>query len=256
MMRGRVGFLAVAAALAALECAHTRQQRPCPTPRPFAKRAAVGAPAEAATRPAIEAAGGRYHVCGDGLRYVVTRPGERELTDEDISVVFNQRLLRGLSTVSMRESGYGPASCPDPGSDRQRGLVARVPENAVTPAQILEDLDRLGALAQAQDATLRALVLVLSAPGPRCAKDDPACTPVPYSAACAEQTDYDPSEDRRVVQGGSGSCNYDGECAPGGCGNECTATSEIDVVGLCDGRGSLAKAWCGCVKGGCAWFVQ
>jgi hypothetical protein len=102
---------------------------------------------------------------------------------------------------------------------------------------------------------------MLAETGPRCAADDPACGPMPYSGGCVEQTDYNPRTKRKLVYGASGrgattpgECTYDGECSKGACG-KCMPTSRGISFGACAGRLDLEHAYCGCVNTACVWFT-
>lgn len=102
-------------------------------------------------------------------------------------------------------------------------------------------------------------------PGQRCAADDPACGPEPFSATCLEQTDYERDTKRiplapQPSQAGD-ECSHDGECADSGCGYHCgSLRSREDQVFTCEHRPDVEKrleaAYCGCIHGYCQWFEQ
>ena len=239
-----------AVALLTVECAHA-PPRPCPQPRPFAARSPTRAPEDDATRAEIEAAGGHYEPCG--RHYILSRAG-RPMTDDERRAL-NLSLFGALHDVAVETSGIGGISC-SPVGPREVGLVTTVRENSLAPAAIWHTLVDLAARAHADDAALAAEIEIVSAPGPRCGADDPACGPQPYWDACPERPDPHPRATRHVVQGGSGACARDGECIIGGCGNQCVSTNEIPRVGTCELRGNLGHALCGCVAGRCAWFRE
>ena len=74
----------------------------------------------------------------------------------------------------------------------RRGAVLSIRRGAASPAALADRLVRLAAQAGGEPSA-RLQVEILSAPGPRCARGDPACEPIPYEAACVEKTRYDQS---------------------------------------------------------------
>jgi hypothetical protein len=98
-------------------------------------------------------------------------------------------------------------------------------------------------------------VTLHGAAGPRCEANDPHCRPDPYEAAA-----YDPQARRGLIEGethgGEPECEWDGECAKSGCGNQCAVWTQAHLPGTCEERPALREALCGCVESHCAWFVQ
>lgn len=111
------------------------------------------------------------------------------------------------------------------------------------------------------DATVRICISLTGLLGPRCAPDDPACGPTPYSGTL-ESAGYACERDRTTFawtleEGLSrGACTHDGECVEAGCGNHCVAWPEAGFGATCEGYLDLesAPALCGCVAGTCTWF--
>lgn len=198
---------------------------------------------------AIQASGVRYEVCNPAHEYTVTREGKRELTEPELLELRN--ILLALGSTS---AGTGGVRC-RPANPRP-GAVMWVDEKTVTPVEISEHLVAFASRAGG-DPSVRVQVTILSAPGPRCAADDPACGPVPYQAMCVEQTDYDPKGARTIVQGegATGQCKHDGECVVSGCGNECAPAAAVGREGTCEDRSDWDDVYCGCVKTTCSWFT-
>ena len=241
---------AVVLAAAALGAACSRVNRPCPQPRPFASRPPTRAPSDAPTTAAVQATGARYQVCG-GSHYLIDRPGIRPLTERE-RLDLRMALYRGVPGA--QSAGVGGCRCPP--ATPALGVTLQIRENTATPVMIAERVAALTASAGGDPAAC-VDVTILSAPGARCAADDPACGPIPYEAACVEQTDYDPKGQRVIMRArpGRGPCAYDGECRVGGCGNECVPTSMVDHAGTCEGRAGWDNVYCGCVETKCVWFT-
>jgi hypothetical protein len=154
----------------------------------------------------------------------------------------------------MESAGIGGLGCLSPSARRALGITLEVREARTTPAQIAQHLVALAP----EGAIARVQVTIISAPGPRCAPDDPACEPLPYDAACVEKTDYDPKGKRTLVRVGGGTnlpCAHDGECMISGCGNECVPTSDIPRSGTCQDYSTWQNVYCGCLQNTCAWFT-
>jgi hypothetical protein len=249
MTRGRP--LAVALAVAAVGATCSRVNRPCPQPRPFPTRAPTRAPSDAPTTAAVEATGARYQVCGGGTTYRIDRAGARALTEAELREI---KSALYSATPGHETAGIGGVACPPAKPDL--GVLLWIRENTATPIMIAQHVAALAARAGG-DPTVHLQVTIHSAPGPRCAPDDPACGPVPYEAACVERTDYHPKGKREIVRArpGRGPCAYDGECRVGGCGNECVPTSLVDRAGTCEGRSGWDNVYCGCVEAKCVWFT-
>jgi hypothetical protein len=251
----RAPHLAAALAFAAFgggTCSHAN--RPCPTTRVFVGRPTTHAPDDPATAARIAATGARYEVCSQAANYVIERPGARTLTDDEL---FELAEAFEKETPSL-EVGIGASGCPSLrplAKPHPKGWVTHVDENTVTPVDVAERLAALAARAGG-DPAMRIRVSIQSAPGPRCAADDPACGPLPYDAACVEQTSYDPKAKRTVFLPGprAGACSHDGECTPGGCGNSCVSTAFVPRPGPCV-RYGWKDIYCGCVEKTCAWFT-
>jgi hypothetical protein len=230
-------------------CSHAG--RPCPPQRPFVRRPPTLAPTDPATVAAVAATGGHYEVCAPGSTYMIARDGERELGEQELRAV-QGGLFHGLP--GMESAGIGGVRCLSPSAPPALGITLQVRENSATPVQIAEKLATLGPAG----ARARVEVTIVSAPGPRCAPDDPACEPLPYQAACVEKTDYDPKRKRTIVRAGGGTdlpCAHDGACTIGGCGNECVPTSDIPLPGTCQAYARWQNVYCGCVQNTCAWFT-
>ena len=239
----------LATLLGAGTCSHAG--RPCPPQRPFARRVPTLAPTEPATVAAVEATGARYEVCGRGSTYLIARDGQRELTEHEL-----KRVMDGLyhRLPGMAAAGIGGVRCRSPSSGPSLGITLEVREQSATPMQIARQLETLAP----DGSTARVEVTIISAPGPRCAADDPACEPLPYQAACVEKTAYNPRATRTIVRAGGGThapCAHDGECTIGGCGNECVPTSDIPLPGTCQLYTRWQNVYCGCVQNACAWFT-
>ena len=179
----------------------------------------------------------------------MTRDGKRELTDSQLLDLRNMLIALGSTSA-----GIGGVGCPP--AAPHSGVVMWVDERTVTPAASAE---RLSAFVSRADGnpSVRVRVTILSAPGPRCAADDPACGPLPYEAACVERTHYDPRGKRTIVEGSSttGQCKHDGECVVGGCGNACAPAAAIGREGTCEEHIGWDDVYCGCVKTACVWFT-
>jgi hypothetical protein len=235
--------------LGAGTCSHAG--RPCPPQRPFARRAPTLAPTDAATVAAVAATGGRYEVCGRESTYLIARDGERELTEPEL-----KRVMNGLyhGPPGMESAGIGGVRCRSPSSRPSLGITLQVREQSAAPVQIARQLATLAP----DGSTARVEVTIISAPGPRCAADDPACEPLPYQAACVEKTAYNPKATRSIVRAGGGSnlsCAHDGECVIGGCGNDCVPTSDVPRPGTCQLYTHWQNVYCGCLQNTCAWFT-
>jgi hypothetical protein len=249
MTRAACSAVVLAAVALGATCGHAN--RPCPKPRPFAARAPTRAPGDAPTIAAVEATGARYQVCSGGTTYRIDRAGARPLTEAEL-----RELKHALysSTPGREMAGIGGVTCPPAKPDL--GVMLWIRESTASPVMIAERVAALAARAGG-DPTVHVQVEIKSAPGARCAPDDPACGPVPYEAACVEQTDYHPRGKREIVRArpGRGPCAYDGECRVGGCGNECVPTSAIDHAGTCEGYAGWDNVYCGCVEKKCVWFT-
>ncbi len=244
----RAPTVVLAAASLAATCSHAKS--PCPTPRPFASRAPTRAPDDPATTAAVEATGARYQVCPGGTQYLIDRPGKRALTESEL-LELRTALVR---VPGAHSAGIGGCRCPL--AKPALGVLLGVNENTATPGAIADQVAAVAARAGGDPAAC-VDVAIVSAPGPRCAADDPACGPVPYEASCVEKTDYDPKGRREIVRArsGRGPCAYDGECRVGGCGNECVPSAETAHAGTCEEYGHWESVYCGCVEEKCVWFA-
>jgi hypothetical protein len=229
-------------------CSHAG--RPCPPLRPFARRSPILAPSDRAGIAAVAAVGAHFEACGAGGAYLVSREGARELTEGELKALKDSLFAAGVDSA-----GLGAVGCPP--SKRHLGVVLQVRENTVTPVALAERLEAAATQAGG-DVAAWVEVQILSAPGPRCAPDDPACEPIPYEAACVEKTHYDPKGERVPVgvhgYGSPGACRYDGECIVGGCGNQCVSTSSVVGAATCEGYAHWQEVFCGCVQTKCVWF--
>jgi hypothetical protein len=119
------------------------------------------APRDQRTLDAVKAAGYRYEACPDGYSYVVTRPGARELTEEDYFSDETRKGVEGIPTRLNEGWGLGPATCTYVGHP-QRGLFRDQIgyEETITPEEVVADLQLLGQVEQLRDVTLRARVVL------------------------------------------------------------------------------------------------
>jgi hypothetical protein len=158
-----------------------------------------------------------------------------------------------LRLPGAHSAGIGGCRCPL--AKPALGVVLQVNENTATPVAVADQVAALAARAGGDPAAC-VDVAIASAPGPRCAADDPACGPVPYEAACVEKTAYDPKGKREIfrARSGRGPCTYDGECLVGGCGNECVPSAETARAGTCELH-TWDNVYCGCVEKKCVWFT-
>lgn len=248
-MRPALSAAVLATVSLGVTCSHAN--RPCPTPRPFIGRQPTRAPDDAATAAAVAATGARYEVCSGGTRFLIEHPGARALTEAELL-----ELRTGLyvSSPGSESAGIGGVACPL--AKPALGVQLSMREHTATPAMIAERIAALTARAGG-DPAAHVQVTIVSAPGPRCAADDPACGPVPYDAACVERTSYDPKGKRTLVRArpGHGPCAHDGDCHVGGCGNECVPGSGFSHAGTCEGYGGWENVYCGCLETKCVWFT-
>jgi hypothetical protein len=248
-MRRRPSVALMFAAVSLVTCNRANQR--CPKPRPFASRQPTRAPNDAAAAAAVEATGARYEICASGTTYRIDRIGARALTEAELRT-FKDALYFGIPVRGA--AGIGGVACPP--AKPALGVKIWIHENTATPTVIAQRVAELAARAGG-DPTVHVEVNINSAPGARCAPDDPACGPVPYEAECVEQTDYYSKGRREIVRArpGRGPCSYDGECRVGGCGNECVPGTMVDRAGTCEGRVGWDNVYCGCVENKCVWFT-
>jgi hypothetical protein len=107
--------------------------------------------------------------------------------------------------------------------------------------------------AKLADRALRISVRLEGLTGPRCAKGEPECGPLPYT-----EKNTRPAPQVRMpvdpVDTETEPCTYDGECVANGCGNECDHWTLGGAAGTCPFILKLENAYCGCVAERCAWF--
>ena len=95
----------------------------------------------------------------------------------------------------------------------------------------------------------------------RCHPNEKDCEPIPYG-----KSRYEKEKERMPFPGNPdpgrngclnrGSCTHDGECITNGCGAHCTSYKVAHFSGICPEYPELKKAFCGCVKNRCTWFLQ
>lgn len=182
---------------------------------------------------------------------VAERAGARAATSDEI-VAFNQRHARELLADGV--TGVGVGGCCLGGPAR---LCLVVYAEADTPgaSDLLARIDHLIQQDGTPELGLPTKIDLSPPRHPRCAASDPACGPISYDHACAPRDSLPhrapvrtPDIDPRNV------CSHDGECFQNGCGNQCTSYRQGSMVGTCEYSTLLEPAWCGCVRGRCAWF--
>jgi len=240
----------VLSAAFATTCSHAH--RPCPPQRP-APASTPLAPADAATTAAIAEIGASYQSCPDEPVYLITRDGQRELSEPELKAL--QEMLR-TQLPGIESTGLGGAGCRPPAT---RGLGVQLGTRAAMPPPEAIARQLIAALRPLEgDPTARLQITVHTVPSPRCAPTDPTCGPLPYEAACIERTDYDPKAPRKLVrsQGRTRECAHDGECFVAGCGNDCVPANLSHRAGTCQGYAHWENVYCGCVDTACAWFTN
>jgi hypothetical protein len=265
------GALALTVALAtsiAIQCAHP--PAPCPPAALRPRAVAPRAPTDPGVVAAVESAGARYQTCDAANEYLITRPGDREMTDAEI-VQTERQLHAALNGQRAISAGTGGCLCRKGGAGDRPGLCIKLWISGAAPAPetIARHTDQALANAGAPHVTARIGVVLSAERGPRCAPGDPDCGPVPYAAACAAQLGYRASERRRPVSDGpsggpENACSGDGDCEPSLCERSwCVAAKQNH--GGCDEhqdspeeqpKPELKAALCGCVSARCQWFTQ
>jgi hypothetical protein len=148
-------------------------------------------------------------------------------------------------TLGVLVGGCGPERCPQP---------ARA---ALQPLDQHGEADADGGLPICDIVPNASRCLEMRARVPRCAPSDPNCGPEAVGDRC-----YRPSAPRKPFGPQIGrhpelACTHDGECTYGrGCGAACISYRTPAHQSLCGGTPGLEGAFCGCVQGQCALFVQ
>jgi len=203
-----------------------------------------------------------HFACDDkGRSHAFTHEGTRELSPDE-QMKFLERHRAAIHAIAgVDSSGFGVCCIDNKGPTGgcvriSVGLcTTRIDAIAKTFVEFLET-DGLG------DARLNLVVDLSGAPGPRCSSKVAACGPTPYTHITLAQAGYRCDAERKPLSRGKklawGKCAHDGECSQAGCGNQCVPWTESSLIGTCEGYLDMeaAPAFCGCVLGECAWFVQ
>ncbi len=201
--------------------------------------------------------GMRVESRGDGMaRELVLSSPSGAPYDADGLIAFRDRNFEALSAIHGVES-TGLSGCPT--RDGPMPCVRLGLRLCEEPLDLLAQA--LAAVvkndAQARGRSVIFHVTLQGTAGPRCEANDAKCKPEPY-----EQAPYDPSARRGLIEreapasNAPPDCEWDGECARSGCGNQCSVWTEAHRPGTCEERLDLRDALCGCVENHCAWFVQ
>ena len=189
---------------------------------------------------------------------MIVRDGNEKIGSPALETI-ERDLHRAIPQSPVRSADIGEYACKHRARDTKWELcvLLTVRDGVIGPVALAEQLATSVRALNEAGARIRVEVSVVGPPGPRCAADDPACGPMPYVGGCAVPA-AKVSLRRVAVELGraQGACEYDGECAPSGCGNQCATTREPHGSGTCEFRSSLQPALCGCVDGQCRWFVQ
>jgi hypothetical protein len=209
-------------------------------------------PASVPPAPLHEEAGFTVRSCAASDNEVVERTGSRPVTDDDIAK-FKERHAHEIITDGINGVGLGGCCRSDPPR-----LCLVVYAEADTPGAhaLLPTLDRLLTADGTPDLQLPVAVYLSGPRRPRCAASDPACGPVSYEHRCAALGSF--AHDRAPLDpidpDPRNTCSADGDCLQSGCGNQCTSYHQGSIAGTCEYSFGLESAWCGCVRGRCAWF--
>jgi hypothetical protein len=245
------------------DCAHW--STPCPTagPAPLPPPPAARVPDDAATLAGVAETGATLRACAAAGQYLLSREGKREMTEAELRDV--EQALYGALPVHWGSMAMLTGCTCDgerPGEHHDVCIGLHVRAGLIGPVALARTMVAGAQGAGASDAKLRVQVVQVVPPGPRCAASDPACGPLPYDAACAEQLGYRPGRARKPVgryaaeaPATGEACGHDGECMVAGCGNECVSTREPSGAGTCPYYTALKPALCGCVEGRCTWFT-
>lgn len=255
---GPVLLAAVAAASLPLlfQCAHERERcwpvrvRHTPPPSP---------PSDPDTIRGVEQAGFRYEPCERGARYRLVRAGKRPLTFEEIN-----ELRRGLlpPTPGPASTAIGMCDCgltAKPGQDPPC-LSISYRDGDLDPPTLATLVSRRIEAMSLGDASLGVRVDLRAKPEPRCLPGDPGCGPIPVGQRCIAELGYVPGKPRTLVfdeRMAGGPCAHDGECDSGDCPSCITTRADPYITGGCFFPSDMKpNAYCGCVAGQCAFFVQ
>ncbi|MGZ5967602.1 MAG: hypothetical protein ACXWP4_08035 [Polyangiales bacterium] len=197
-------------------------------------------------------------VCGERA-HSFRHEGKREATDAEKMALLESHRKEIHAIKGVESSGFGV--CCDNGPP---GGCLRVGIGLCTVS-----LDELAAKFEGwvndsglADANVNMLVELQGCTGPRCTGVGKPCGPEVYSHETLAKAGYRCDAPRIQLQTARtlswGTCAHDGECVAAGCGNQCVPWTSGHMIGTCEGYLEMesAPAYCGCVTGSCAWFVQ
>ena len=172
--------------------------------------------------------------------------------DTERLAAFHHTVFRTIHERHPGVQSTGTGLCPDHRQGEAACIrVALLVCRGDAPAEVARTYAELWQAAGHGDAPFRLGIELAGRTAPRCKE---GCGPQPVSGAV-----YDPWAARRPVLGhlASEPCARDGECLVTGCGNRCVHWTSSRTISTCEGYDELdAGAFCGCVDGGCRWFVQ
>jgi len=218
-------------------------------------------PSDADTIRAVEQAGFHYERCERTARYRLVRVGKRPLTFDEVKKM--ARDLLPPTPGGPRSTGIGMCECGSAnvlGPDRPLCLSISYRDGDLDPPTIAALVSRRVEAMSLGDATVRVRVDLYAKPEPRCLPGDPGCGPIPLGQRCIAETGYVPGKPRTLVYDkrfAGGPCAHDGECDSGECPSCITTRADPYISGDCFFPSDMKpNAYCGCVAGQCAFFVQ
>jgi hypothetical protein len=169
---------------------------------------------------------------------------------ETLFRVVNERALPMLPISSASSALYSVHTCADVARASCLFLEGWICQTTVD--RLAELLEETLAAANVSDGELVVSFLAHEAGGPRC-KKGPKCMPNEHYGAPRGLFEPDALRDPTEPYG-AGRCKDDGDCE--GPGNVCQAWYLRGAPELLLYMKKSEPTWCGCVDGGCTWFVQ
>jgi hypothetical protein len=193
-----------------------------------------------------------FGITRDAKTLTLKRAG-RTLTPSEGETLFrvvNERALPMLPIASASSALYSVHSCADVPRASCLFLEGWICQTTVD--RIAEELEAALDAAKVADGELVVSFVAHEAGGPRCKKGS-KCVPNEHYGAPRGLFEPDAIRDPTEPYG-SGRCKDDGDCE--GPGNVCQAWYLRGAAELLLYMKKSEPTWCGCVDGGCTWFVQ
>lgn len=200
----------------------------------------------------------KHTVCeGEERAHVFSHEGGKTLSSQDELAFLERHRAQLHALPGVKSTGWGICcrkGSVHPCTNVEVDLCTTQMEGIARAFAGFVEKDALG------DVQLNLVVRLSGLTGPRCDGKKGSCGPEPYVSVSLAKAGYRCDGERRRVmtQLAWGTCAHDGECQSAGCGNQCVPWTQGALIGTCEGYPAMeeAPAFCGCVQGGCAWFLQ